>query len=95
MLKTYLASVKADIFTSKSADTVIYLANEIGKKLFGLLMKPEEDLNTSLSLVDLGRIPWWGSSFALGGSRFLDSRSVYWSCWVWANWRHFENMWRR
>ncbi|KAL8646109.1 MAG: hypothetical protein Q9226_007015 [Calogaya cf. arnoldii] len=58
-LKSYLASAKADISTLKSADTVTYLANEIGKKLFGLLMKPEKYLNTSLSLADLGFFTSW------------------------------------
>lgn len=70
-LKTHLANAKADSSTLKSAETVAFLANEIGKKLFSLLMKPEEDLDASLSLVDLGMdslvgielCAWWKQVF--------------------------------
>ncbi|KAI1099372.1 fatty acid synthase S-acetyltransferase [Jackrogersella minutella] len=53
-LKTFLASVKADPSLLKAADSSKLLALEIGKKLFDLLLKPQEDLNTSWPLVDLG-----------------------------------------
>ena len=53
-LKSYIASAKADISILKTADAGAFFADEIGKKLFSLLLKPEEDLNTSLSLIDLG-----------------------------------------
>ncbi|KAI2465872.1 fatty acid synthase S-acetyltransferase [Annulohypoxylon bovei var. microspora] len=53
-LKTFLTSVKADPSQLKAAESSKTLALEIGKKLFDLLLKPQEDLNTSLSLVDLG-----------------------------------------
>lgn len=53
-LKTFLAGAKADISILKTADAVNFVASEIGKRLFTLLLKPEEDLNISLSLVDLG-----------------------------------------
>ncbi|KAI0900051.1 fatty acid synthase S-acetyltransferase [Annulohypoxylon nitens] len=53
-LKTFLATVKADPSLLKAAESSKTLALEIGKKLFDLLLKPQEDLNTSLSLVDLG-----------------------------------------
>ncbi|KAL9121374.1 MAG: hypothetical protein Q9187_002068 [Circinaria calcarea] len=53
-LKAHIASVKADISILKTADAAAFFANEIGKRLFALLLKPEEDLNASLSLVDLG-----------------------------------------
>ncbi|XXG98856.1 hypothetical protein Hte_005186 [Hypoxylon texense] len=53
-LKTFLASAKGDPSLLKSADSSRLLALEIGKKLFDLLLKPQEDLNTSWPLVDLG-----------------------------------------
>ncbi|KAK2748478.1 Type I Iterative PKS [Myotisia sp. PD_48] len=53
-LKSYLAGVKADPSLLKSAETVKVFAVEIGKKLFDLLLKPQEEVNTTLSLVDLG-----------------------------------------
>ncbi|KAI4255784.1 MAG: hypothetical protein L6R42_006560, partial [Xanthoria sp. 1 TBL-2021] len=64
-------NAKADSSTLKSAETVAFLAHEIGKKLFSLLMKPEEDLDASLSLVDLGMdslvgielCAWWKQVF--------------------------------
>ncbi|KAI1776601.1 fatty acid synthase S-acetyltransferase [Hypoxylon cercidicola] len=53
-LKTFLASAKADPSLLKSPESSKVLALEIGKKLFDLLLKPQEDLNTSWPLVDLG-----------------------------------------
>ena len=53
-LKLFLASAKADTSLLKSTDAANFLAGEIGKRLLDLLMKPEEDLNISLSLTDLG-----------------------------------------
>ncbi|KAK8115461.1 Acyl transferase/acyl hydrolase/lysophospholipase [Apiospora sp. TS-2023a] len=38
----------------RTADSTKFLAMEIGKKLFDLLLKPHEDLNTTWPLVDLG-----------------------------------------
>ncbi|KAI1209352.1 fatty acid synthase S-acetyltransferase [Annulohypoxylon truncatum] len=72
ILKTFLASVKADPSLLKAAESSKTLALEIGKKLFDLLLKPQEDLNTSLSLVDLGLDSlvaielrtWWKQVFA-------------------------------
>ena len=70
-LKSYIASAKADISLLKTGDATTYFASEIGKKLFALLLKPEEDLNTSMSLVDLGMDSlmgielraWWKQAF--------------------------------
>lgn len=70
-LKAYIASAKGDISTLKSAEAAAFFAGEIGKRLFALLLKPEEDLNTSLSLVDLGMDSlvgielraWWKQAF--------------------------------
>lgn len=53
-LKTFLVSVKADPSLLKAEESSKILALEIGKKLFDLLLKPQEDLNTSWPLVDLG-----------------------------------------
>ena len=70
-LKSYITSAKADISVLQSAEAGAFLASEIGRKLFALLLKPEEDLNTSLSLVDLGMDSlvgielraWWKQAF--------------------------------
>lgn len=70
-LKSYMASAKADISLLNNADAAAFFASEIGKRLFALLLKPEEDLNTSLSLVDLGMDSlvgielraWWRQAF--------------------------------
>ncbi|KAI1379651.1 fatty acid synthase S-acetyltransferase [Hypoxylon crocopeplum] len=53
-LKTFLSEAKADPSLLKVAESSKLLALEIGKKLFDLLLKPQEDLNTSWPLVDLG-----------------------------------------
>lgn len=70
-LKSYIASAKANISILKTADAAAFFASEIGKSLFALLLKPEEDLDTSLSLVDLGMDSlvgielrtWWKQAF--------------------------------
>ena len=71
-LKSYIANAKADdIFILKTNETAAFFASEIGKRLFALLLKPEEDLNTSLSLSDLGMDSlvgielraWWKQAF--------------------------------
>ena len=53
-LKSYLASVKGDPTLLKTSETAKLFAVEIGKKLFDLLLKPQEELNTNAPLVDLG-----------------------------------------
>ena len=70
-LKTYIASAKANTSILRGAEATNFFASEIGKRLFTLLMKPEEDLDTSLSLVSLGMDSlvgielrsWWKQSF--------------------------------
>lgn len=70
-LKSYIASAKADLSFLKSADAMVFFAREIGKKLLALLLKPEDNLNTSLSLADLGMDSlvgielrsWWKQAF--------------------------------
>ena len=71
-LKSYLANAKADPSLLKSAEVAKLFAVEIGKKLFDLLLKPQDELNTSLSLVDLGLDSlvaielraWWKQAFS-------------------------------
>jgi aryl carrier-like protein len=53
-LKAFLVGARADLAILKSADSEDFLAAEIGKKLFNLLLKPHDEINTSRSLVDLG-----------------------------------------
>lgn len=70
-LKSYIASAKADISVLKTADAMVFFARKIGKKLLALLLKPEDNLNTSLSLGDLGMDflvgielrSWWKQAF--------------------------------
>ncbi|KAL4957422.1 polyketide synthase [Aspergillus filifer] len=73
ILKTYLASVRADpsILKSPTSGASSFFATEIGKRLFRLLLKDERDLNTSLALSDLGLDSlvaielraWWKGAF--------------------------------
>ncbi|CAK3821415.1 polyketide synthase [Lecanosticta acicola] len=53
-LKSYLAQVKSDASLLKTAEAANLLAVEIGKKLFDMLLKPYDEMNTSLPLTDLG-----------------------------------------
>lgn len=53
-LKSFLAGARADPAVLKSPEAAQLLAREIGHKLFDLLLKPREELNTALPLVDLG-----------------------------------------
>ena len=70
-LKSYIATSKSDPSTLKTPSAATFFAREIGKRLFALLLKPEEDLNVSLSLVDLGMDSlvgielrtWWKQAF--------------------------------
>lgn len=70
-LKSYIASAKADISILKTADATAFFASEIGKRLLALLLKPEDSLNISLSLGDLGMDSlvgvelrsWWKQAF--------------------------------
>lgn len=61
-LKVFMASVKDDPVVLKTVAAAKVLAAEIGRKLFDLLLKPQEELRTVLPLVDLGL----GSLDALG-----------------------------
>lgn len=53
-LRSYIDGAKADSSVLQAPEAAAFFAVEIGKKLFQLLLKPEEDLNTALSLGDLG-----------------------------------------
>lgn len=53
-LKSFIASARADLSILRSAETARVFAVDIGKKLFDLLLKPDEEVNISLPLVDLG-----------------------------------------
>lgn len=72
-LKSFMASVKADPSVLKTPEASGLLALEIGKKLFDLLLKSQDDLVTSLPLVDLGLDSlvalelraWWKQIFSL------------------------------
>lgn len=70
-LKVYINSAKSDLSLLESGDAASFFAVEIGKRLFQLLMQPEEELNTALSLADLGLdslvgtelAAWWRQMF--------------------------------
>ena len=70
-LKSYIANARADPMILKSPGAASYFAQEIGKRLFALLLKDDGDLNTSLGLADLGLDSlvaielraWWKQAF--------------------------------
>ncbi|KAF9888394.1 hypothetical protein FE257_008672 [Aspergillus nanangensis] len=70
-LKSFIARAKADEYLLGQSASAHFLAQEIGKKVFSFLLKPEEDLRTSCSLSDLGLDSlvaievrqWWKSAF--------------------------------
>ncbi|KAJ8062604.1 hypothetical protein OCU04_009128 [Sclerotinia nivalis] len=70
-LKNYIANARADPVILKTPEAAIYSAKEIGKRLFGLLLKDDRDSNTSLALADLGLDSlvaielraWWKQAF--------------------------------
>jgi hypothetical protein len=71
VLKTLLVQARADAGILREAETARVFAVETGRKLFELLLKPEEDLITSRSLADLGMDSlvanelrsWWRHTF--------------------------------
>ncbi|KAJ5100126.1 polyketide synthase [Penicillium argentinense] len=70
-LQSFLAAAKDDPALLSQLDSAHFLAVEIGKRVFSFLLKPEEDLQTSCSLVDLGIDSlvaievrqWWKTTF--------------------------------
>ncbi|KAL8640159.1 MAG: hypothetical protein Q9228_002896 [Teloschistes exilis] len=70
-LKAYITHVKLDPSSLKEQDASKYFAKEVGKKLMNLIMKPEEEINLSLSLTDIGMdslvgielCNWWKQVF--------------------------------
>ncbi|KAI3399737.1 hypothetical protein diail_5804 [Diaporthe ilicicola] len=70
-LKAFLARARSDSALLRTPHTAAFLAREIGRKLFSFLLKPEEDLNTSVPLSQLGMDSlvgvemrsWWRQAF--------------------------------
>jgi NADP-dependent 3-hydroxy acid dehydrogenase YdfG/acyl carrier protein len=70
-LKSFIAKAKQDPSLLKQPESSRLLAVEIGKKVFGFLLKPVEDLQTTSSLSDLGMDSlvaievrqWWKTVF--------------------------------
>ncbi|RMZ82891.1 hypothetical protein DV737_g1950, partial [Chaetothyriales sp. CBS 132003] len=54
VLRSYLSGAQADPSVLKTPEAANLFAVEIGKKLLNLLLKPQEGVQTSLPLVDLG-----------------------------------------
>jgi NAD(P)-dependent dehydrogenase (short-subunit alcohol dehydrogenase family)/aryl carrier-like protein len=71
LLSTFLNTAKSDPSIISVPATSAFLATEIGKKLFSLLLKPEEELDTRLSfsalgmdsLVGIEMRAWWRRTF--------------------------------
>jgi NADP-dependent 3-hydroxy acid dehydrogenase YdfG len=70
-LKCFIAAAKSDASTLDQPASVHLLATEIGKRIFKFLLKPEEDLQITCSLSDLGMDSlvaievrqWWKTTF--------------------------------
>lgn len=70
-LKSYIANARADPSILKTIEASDFFARQIGKRLLGLLLKEDRDLNTSLALADLGLDSliaielrtWWKQAF--------------------------------
>ncbi|CEI65620.1 Compactin diketide synthase mokB [Fusarium venenatum] len=70
-LKSFISRAKRDPSILKQEESSRLLAREIGKKVYGLLLKPVEDLQTASSLSDLGMDSlvaievrqWWKTVF--------------------------------
>ena len=70
-LKSYIANARTDPTILKTPEAAIYFAQEVGKRLFGLLLKDDAELNTRLALADLGLDSlvaielraWWKQAF--------------------------------
>lgn len=70
-LRSFIAAAKVDKTVLSQPDSAHFLAVEIGKKVFSLLLKPEEDLVTWCSLPELGMDSlvaievrqWWKAIF--------------------------------
>lgn len=71
ILKAFLARARSDASLLTAPDTAVFLAKEVGRKLFSFLLKPVEDLNTSVPLSQLGMDSlvgvemrsWWRQAF--------------------------------
>ena len=72
-LKAFLASACDDPKILSKAENVKYLATEIGRRIYGLTMKNEENLDLSLSLTQVGLDSsmaielrrWWKTALGL------------------------------
>jgi NAD(P)-dependent dehydrogenase (short-subunit alcohol dehydrogenase family) len=70
-LKSFIAAAKGDASLLNQSASVELLATEIGKKIFSFLLKPEEDLQITCSLPELGMDSlvaievrqWWKTTF--------------------------------
>lgn len=70
-LQTFLSRAKTDAALLSHTDSAHFLALEIGKKVFNFLLKPEEHLQTSCTLAELGLDSlvaievrqWWKRAF--------------------------------
>lgn len=70
-LRSFLVTAKNNPSILRSAETAPFIAQEIGKQLFSLLLKTDEQVNISLSLTELGMDSmtavemrgWWRLTF--------------------------------
>lgn len=72
-LRAFLSQAKTDVKILKGPAAANFLASEIGKKLFALILKPEEEPNIKLGLSEVGldsmvaaeMRAWWKMEFGL------------------------------
>ncbi|KAJ3955154.1 hypothetical protein N0V92_008317 [Colletotrichum tropicale] len=70
-MKALLATIRHDEAALKDPDTAKTLAHEIGRKLFSLVLRSDDEIQTSASLADLGMDSlvaiemrsWWRATF--------------------------------
>jgi hypothetical protein len=70
-IKSYIVNARPDAVIFKTSEVASYFVCKICKRLFGLLLKDDRNLDTSLSLADLGLEYLLLVSCARGGSRRL------------------------
>lgn len=93
-LKAYITKAKLDPSILKEQVASKYFAKEVGKKLISLIIKPEGEINLSLSLTDVGMdslvgielCNWWKQVF---GFRIRVLEMLGWGLWRrWGNMEH-------
>ncbi|KAL0942745.1 polyketide synthase [Colletotrichum truncatum] len=93
-MKALLATIRHDEAALKDPETAKTLAYEIGRKLFSLVLRSDDEIQTS------ARLPWrtwawtrwWLSRCVRGGGPRSASILACWSCWAWVTWMPWASM---